>query len=103
MTVERFDDLDAGPDAFADTAAVMQCMDLVVTIDTSVAHLAGALGVKSWTLLQFVPEWRWLLDRTDSPWYPAMRLFRQKNDGDWTGLFQDVEAALAALLKQAAP
>jgi len=103
MTVERFDDLDTGPDAFADTAAVMQCMDLVITIDTSVAHLVGALGVRSWVLLQQVPEWRWLLDRDDSPWYPAMRLFRQKRDGDWTGLFVEVEAALVGLLKETAP
>ena len=103
MTVERFDDLDAGPDAFADTAAVMQCLDLVITIDTSVGHLAGALGVKSWNLLLHIAEWRWLLDRSDSPWYPAMRLFRQKRDGDWTGLFVEVEAALAGLLKETAP
>jgi hypothetical protein len=103
MTVTHFDDLDAGPDAFADTAAVMQCMDLVITIDTSVAHLAGALGVRSWTLLQHIADWRWLLDRADSPWYPAMRLFRQKTDGDWTGLFDDVETALAGLLKETAP
>ena len=100
MTVERFDDLDAGPDAFADTAAVMQCMDLVITIDTSVAHLAGALGVRSWTLLQYIADWRWLLDRPDSPWYPAMRLFRQKTDGDWDGVMKDVETALAGLLKE---
>lgn len=100
MTVERFDDLDAGPDAFADTAAVMQCMDLVITIDTSVAHLAGALGVRSWTLLQYIADWRWLLDRADSPWYPTMRLFRQKIDGDWDGVMKGVETALAGLLKE---
>jgi ADP-heptose:LPS heptosyltransferase len=103
MTVERLDDLDSGPDAFADTAAVMQCLDLVITIDTSVAHLAGALGVRSWTLLPYIAEWRWLLDRSDTPWYPAMRLLRQKRDGDWTGLFDEVKAALAGLLKETAP
>ena len=103
MAIERLVDLDSGPDAFADTAAVMQCLDLVITIDTSVAHLAGALGTKIWILLPYLAEWRWLLDRSDSPWYPAMRLFRQKRDGDWTGLFVEVEAALAGLLKETAP
>ena len=102
MTIERFDDLDSGPDAFADTAAVMQCLDLVITIDTAASHLAGALGVNCWTLLPHIPEWRWLMDRADSPWYPGMRLFRQKRDGDWTGLFVEVQTALAGLLKQTA-
>ena len=65
--------------AFMDTAAIMMNLDLVITSDTSVAHLAGALGVPVWVVLPFVPDWRWLLDRSDSPWYPTMRLFRQKD------------------------
>ncbi len=88
--------LDAGPDAFVDTAAVMQSLDLVVTSDTSVAHLAGALGRPVWVALRHVPDWRWLLHRPDSPWYPTMRLFRQTTRGDWTGVFDAIAEALAA-------
>jgi len=82
----------AGP--FMDTAAVMMNLDLVVTSDTATAHLAGALGVPVWVTLPFVPDWRWLLDRNDSPWYPTMRLFRQSRIGDWKSVFERVEAAL---------
>ena len=85
---------DSGPDAFLDTAAVMMCCDLVVTSDTAVAHLAGALGVKTWVVLKHVPDWRWFLDRSDSPWYPSMRLFRQHSHGDWSGVFRDIGAAI---------
>jgi len=73
------DDFDAGPEAFLDTSAVMQCLDLVITSDTAVAHLAGALGV--WVMLKSVPDWRWQVVRTDCPWYPTVRLFRQKVRG----------------------
>ena len=68
--------VDLGPELidFADTAAVMSLMDLIITTDTSVPHLAGALARPVWAMLQFVPEWRWLLEREDSPWYPSMRL-----------------------------
>jgi Tfp pilus assembly protein PilF len=69
--------------AFVDTAAVLMSLDLVVTSDTALAHVAGALGVPVWVVLPAVPDWRWLLERTDSPWYPTMRLFRQKQPGDW--------------------
>ena len=89
-------DFDAGPDAFLDTAAVMKCCDLVITSDTAVAHLAGALGVKTWVALKHVPDWRWFLDRDDSPWYPSMRLFRQEFPGDWDGVFANMKAALTA-------
>jgi len=98
MTVESFDDLDAGPDAFVDTAAVMKCVDLVITNDTSVSHLAGALGVRGWVALQFAADWRWLRTRADSPWYPTLRLFRQKIDDDWSHVFQDMEISLSRLL-----
>jgi ADP-heptose:LPS heptosyltransferase len=68
---------------FADTAALLTQLDLVITVDTAAAHLAGALGVPVWLLLPFAPDFRWMLDRTDSPWYPAMRLFRQPAPDDW--------------------
>jgi ADP-heptose:LPS heptosyltransferase len=70
---------------FADTAAVAAMLDLLICVDTSVAHLAGAMGKAVALLLPFAPDWRWLLDRTDSPWYPTMRLFRQGKIGDWDG------------------
>ncbi len=92
----QFPIMDLGPrlTTFADTAAAMMSLDLVITSCTAVAHLAGALGVPVWTALQFVPDWRWFLGREDSPWYPSMRLFRQQRFGDW----QDVFARLAAAL-----
>jgi ADP-heptose:LPS heptosyltransferase len=68
---------------FADTAALIANLDLVISVDTSVAHLAGAMGKPVWVLLPFMPDWRCMLDRADSPWYPTMRLFRQIRDGDW--------------------
>lgn len=82
---------------FADTAALVECLDLVITVDTSVAHLAGALGKPAWILLPFAPDWRWLLEREDSPWYPRARLFRQPAMGDWASVIERVAAELAAL------
>jgi hypothetical protein len=73
---------------FLDTAAVMTQLDLVVTPDSSLAHLAGSLGVRVWVPLSTVGEWRWLIDRDDSPWYPTLRLFRQTAFGDWDSVFQ---------------
>ncbi|MBT5665735.1 MAG: tetratricopeptide repeat protein [Rhodospirillaceae bacterium] len=81
---------------FADTAALIQSLDLVITVDTAVAHLAGALGGPVWVLLGHAADWRYLLDRTDSPWYPSMRLFRQPSPGNWTAVMDDVRAALIA-------
>ena len=81
---------------FADTAALAQMMDLVVTVDTSVVHLAGALGRPAWVLLPAQPDWRWLLGRADSPWYPTVRLFRQAEPGDWDGVLSRVGEALDA-------
>jgi tetratricopeptide (TPR) repeat protein len=81
--------------AFMDTAAILMNLDLLVSADTATAHLAGALGVPVWIALAFVPDWRWLLDRDDSPWYPTVRLFRQTAPGDWAGVFQRMKAALA--------
>ncbi|HLG84983.1 MAG TPA: tetratricopeptide repeat protein [Bradyrhizobium sp.] len=79
---------------FAETAALLACLDLVITVETSVAHLAGALGHKTWTLLCYTPDHRWLLDRDDSPWYPTMRLFRQTRPGDWQSVFARVRIKL---------
>ena len=81
-------------ESFMDTAAVLVNLDLVVTCDTAVAHLAGALGVPVWVALPLVPDWRWLLDRSDSPWYPTMRLFRQESRGDWQGVFKKIVVAI---------
>jgi len=80
--------------AFMDTAAIMKNLDLVITSDTSIPHLAGALGVPVWLALPFVPDWRWQLAREDSPWYPTMRLFRQTSAGDWAKVFEEMRAAL---------
>ncbi|MFQ5766027.1 MAG: tetratricopeptide repeat protein, partial [Rhodospirillales bacterium] len=91
---DRLADLGQGFGDFADTAAAIQQLDLVITVDTAVAHLAGALGKPVWTLLACVPEWRWLLARDDSPWYPTMRLFRQPAPGDWESVFAEVAEAL---------
>lgn len=87
-------DLESGLLDFAETAAVVQALDLVITVDTAMAHLAGALGRPVWTLLSAFPDWRWMLDREDSPWYPTMRLFRQRRAGDWTTVVQEVASAL---------
>ena len=90
------EDFDAGTDAFIDAAAAMTHLDLVVTCDTAIAHLAGALGRPVWVALKKDAEWRWLRDRDDSPWYPTMRLFRQKRHGDWSGVFAEMAARLAS-------
>jgi tetratricopeptide (TPR) repeat protein len=93
---------DEGSQAFLDSAAVMSVLDLVITCDTALAHLAGALGRPTWIALKHVPDWRWLLDRSDSPWYPSMRVFRQSRRGDWEGVFAAIHAQLARLA-QAGP
>jgi tetratricopeptide (TPR) repeat protein len=84
--------------SYNDTAAIMKCLDLVVCCDTSVAHLAGALGTRVWVTLATVTDWRWLLDRTDSPWYPTMRLFRQDHLGDWRVVFDRIASELRNLV-----
>jgi hypothetical protein len=88
------DAVDTTNGPFMDTAAIMKTIDLVISSDTSAPHLAGALGVPVWLALPHVPNWRWLLDRPDSPWYPTMRLFRQREAGDWAGVFEEIQAAL---------
>ncbi|WP_454017561.1 tetratricopeptide repeat protein [Azospirillum sp. Marseille-Q6669] len=87
-------DLTAGIRDFADSAAILANLDLVIAVDTATIHLAGALGVPAWLLLPYAPDWRWLLDRADSPWYPSLRLFRQPSPGDWDSVLRAVAAAL---------
>jgi tetratricopeptide (TPR) repeat protein len=94
-------ELDETTGAFMDTAAVMKNLDLVITSDTAIAHLAGALGVPVWVGLCFLPEWRWLLQRDDSPWYPTMRLFRQTEPGNWRGVFERMASELPKAYRQA--
>jgi tetratricopeptide (TPR) repeat protein len=84
---------------FAETAAAVCRLDLVISVDTAVAHLAGALGRPTWVLLRHPPEWRWLLEREDSPWYPTARLFRQRKEGDWPEVAREVVAALAQIAR----
>jgi hypothetical protein len=86
------------PNSLDDAAAAVMNLDLVVTVDTATAHLAGALGVPVWVALPFVPDWRWLLDRSDTPWYPTMRLFRQSRPGDWEAVFENMAEVLGRLL-----
>lgn len=88
---------------FRDTAAALQGLDLVITVDTSVAHLAGALGVRTWLLLPYVPDFRWMLDRDDSPWYPTMRLFRQPAPRDWASVFAAVARELERFARDRSP
>jgi hypothetical protein len=92
-------DPDHGAEAYADfleTATMLEALDLVIAVDTAVAHLAGAIGRPTWVLLPRPADWRWLTDRSDSPWYPTMRLFRQPTPGDWPGVLHEVERALRA-------
>jgi Flp pilus assembly protein TadD len=88
---------------FAETAGVIGNLDLVIAVDTAVAHLAGALAAPVWTMLPFSPDWRWMFERQDSPWYPTMRLFRQPTPGDWEAAVATVAKALAELTGQAGP
>jgi tetratricopeptide (TPR) repeat protein len=81
---------------FADTMAIIDALDLVVTVDTAVAHLAGAMGKPAWVMLPYAPDWRWLLDRSDSPWYPSLRLFRQGADRRWEPVIERIAAELAS-------
>lgn len=84
---------------FADAAAIIDQLDLVITVDTAIAHLAGALGKPVWILLPFVSAWRWLISRDDSPWYPAARLFRQQAPGEWQSVIERVKALLRQPLR----
>ena len=96
---ERVLDAGSGLTDFTQTAALINRLDLVITVDTAVAHLAGALGSDVWTLLSHTPDWRWQLQRSDSPWYPTMRLFRQRDWGDWPGVIREVTAELSKVVE----
>jgi hypothetical protein len=99
MKIENLpDDFDSGENAFLDSVAVMRCVDLVITSDTALTHLAGSLGVKTWLPLRYLPDWRWLLDRDDSPWYPSMKIYRQVKIGDWSSVFNEIETELKNLV-----
>ena len=92
--------LDGDHGVFMDTAAVMKNLDLVISCDTAIPHLAGALGVPVWMVLGAMPDWRWLLEREDSPWYPTMRIFRQQERGNWLPVFERMAGELRRLLDQ---
>ncbi|MDZ4152219.1 glycosyltransferase family 9 protein, partial [Methylicorpusculum sp.] len=91
-------DFDVTHGSFMDTAAVMKNLNLVITTDTSLAHLAGGLGVPVWVMLPYDCDWRWFFDREDSPWYPTMRLFRQPEMGDWESVFSEITQALKKII-----
>jgi ADP-heptose:LPS heptosyltransferase len=99
MLQERDDIIDLTADLgdFTETAALVACLDLIITVDTSVAHLAGGLGRPTWILLPYTPDYRWLLDRTDSPWYPSVRLFRQSETREYGSVLDRVRDELQAL------
>ena len=84
---------------FSDTAALIENLDLVISVDTSTAHLAGAMGKPVWILNRFDADWRWLLDREDSPWYPSARLFRQQQIGNWEGVIDQVTNELRSVIR----
>lgn len=99
---QKFVNLGEEFDDFSDTAAAVACLDLVITVDTSVAHLAGAMAKPVWVLLPFIPDWRWMMDRSDSPWYPTMRLFRQREPGAWEETFLQVAEKLQRMARDSA-
>jgi ADP-heptose:LPS heptosyltransferase len=88
--------VDLSPDLidFAATASLLNQLDLIITVDTAIAHLAGAMGIKCWVMLPFAPDWRWLLDRNDSPWYPSLFLFRQPVPEDWGSVIELIKQKL---------
>ena len=85
---------------FSSTASALHEMDVLVTVDSAIAHLGGALGISTWILLPFDPDWRWMLDRTDSPWYPNMTLYRQQETGHWEYVFEIMKKDLVSLIKK---
>jgi ADP-heptose:LPS heptosyltransferase len=105
-TMARFPGMTDLADAltdFGETAAVIEALDLVVTVDTAIGHLAGALGKPAWVMIPKAADWRWLLEREDSPWYPSLRLFRQQKPGAWDDVIARLRAALRIrLIGQAA-
>ena len=92
------ENFDVGENAFIDTAAVMVNCDLIITSDTVTAHLAGALGCNTWVVLKKIPDWRWMLDQHVSPWYQNMKLYRQKEHGNWEEVFETIKKDLRSLI-----
>ena len=101
--LEWGDPSDTTAEALLDTAAMMKCLDLVIAVDTSLCHLAGALGVPVWVAMPLASDWQWLVEREDSPWYPTMKLFRQKRLGDWEGVIRRMAEALSERAQADAP
>jgi hypothetical protein len=99
MKVETLGPFDEGEDAFIDSAAIMENLDLVITSDSAPAHLAGALGKPCWVALKHIPDWRWMAEGSDSPWYPSLRLFRQPARGDWDSTFAAIAEALGSAVQ----
>ncbi len=99
LIMDRFHDLAPQINDFVDTANFIEQLDLIITVDTAVAHLAGAMGKPTWVLLPMMPDWRWLLEREDNPWYPQMRVFRQKTRDNWQEVFQEVKVQLTKVLQ----
>ena len=94
ITVHTFDSsFDVTHGSFVDTAAIMHSMDLIISTDTATAHLAGAMGRRVWLLLPFNVDWRWLVDRNDTPWYPTMRIFKQSRPFEWDNVMKEVHTA----------
>ncbi len=100
FSLETFDGVDENADGFQRTAAIIKNLDLVICVDTAVAHLAGAMGVPAWVAVSKAPDWRWLMDREDSPWYPSVQLFRQKKGEDWDDVFHRIARALGEAVKE---
>jgi hypothetical protein len=96
-------EIDSLTPPFEETAALIMNLDLVITCDTSIGHLAGALGKPVWVVLPYVPDWRWMMHREDSPWYPKTRLFRQARRGDWVELFERVAQRLESVIAGQSP
>ena len=92
---ENFDKED---EAFLDSAAILKACDLVITSDTAIAHLSGSLGIKTWLVLQYIPDWRWMLNINYSPWYKSMKIFRQSKLDDWNSAFNEINKELKTLI-----
>lgn len=101
FTLKQFDEtFDGAHGRFMDTAAVMKNLDLVITVDTSIAHLAGAIGIPTWIILPEPADWRWMLNRCDTPWYPTVKLFRQPTTGDWNSIIQTIQEELVSFVQK---
>ena len=100
MNIQNFSENLDKKGAFLDSAAIIKNLNLVITIDTSIAHLAGALDCNVWVILKYIPDWRWMLDRNDSPWYKKMKLFRQSKSNDWSEPIKKIESELKCILEK---